>query len=82
MSKKSDDHVVGSIEFKKNGSINVIYHNVNEEDSELFELAYEYVIYCLNRMDWMEEFVQIEEKQEQKKEDKGSHLRLIKNENS
>jgi hypothetical protein len=79
MSKNNDDYVIGSIEFKKNGSVSVVYYNDNQKDSELFELAYKYVIYCLGKKDWMENFVDEEGKKNNKKNK--PNLRLIKTKN-
>ena len=78
MKKTNDDYVIGSIEFKKNGGVNVVYESNEVEDSEIFELAYGYVIYCLNRMDWMTEFVDQEENKI--KNVSKPKLKLIKNE--
>jgi len=69
---------IGSLVIKDNGSIDVHYHSSTQKDIELFELAYKYVFYSLTKMDWMQEYADMQEIQEKEEKIKKPNLKIIK----
>jgi hypothetical protein len=57
----SSSPVIGGLEIRRNGAIFIkksFAHNLTEEDFQKFNITMEFIVYALNKTDWMSEFVQ------------------------
>lgn len=57
---------VGTLEFKADGDIQIVHsknvRGVTPKDLVTFELSARYLLYAMNRLDWMYEFIEEAEK--------------------